>query len=197
MAILAMDVETLCVASSSLPQIADKLAQLIVEWNVNYHYKNYTILKTEEQKKNEKEANCQDFCMVVLEKLGVKPNFNGALKRYLEDMRKFGVCEMVFRPKKNFRQIFGLEKKSYQFTTHEELDQFVLSLKQKSPTVSIDFPNEMALLKSFDRGFWVRHFKSPERDEYKSLMGVDSTTKALKSNCPFKDPRETGTMAGG
>lgn len=140
MALLTLDVDTLTVTNKNLTELADKLAQVVVDWNVN---KNYVAYKM--QGKAENEGNCQDFVDAVLNKLDVVPTFSGALLSFLNDMRNSGTCEMQFKADPAFVETFGLEKQVYVFTNHVELDQFAAMLFAKSPMFKIDYQSEYQL----------------------------------------------------
>lgn len=74
MALLTLDVETLSLPKQSLSVLADRLAQVVTTWNINYHYTNFNL-----GPKKPTEGNCQDFVNAVLDKLEVTPTFRGAL----------------------------------------------------------------------------------------------------------------------
>lgn len=54
MALLALDVDSITVTNNTLPELADKLAHLVVEWNIT---KSYCAYKVQGKAKDEK--NCQ------------------------------------------------------------------------------------------------------------------------------------------
>lgn len=91
------------------------------------------------------QLTCSD---AVLDKLGIKPVFAGALGNFLEQMRTSGICNLEFTPDKEFREKFELTEKSYKFNAHAEIDTFTTQLKQKCQTFKIDYPSEWGLLKS-------------------------------------------------
>ena len=61
---------------------------------------------------------------------------------------------MIFSVDKKMNEVFKLDKPTFKFSTHKELDQFVNSLIQKDPRFELNYPMEWILLKSFDRAFW-------------------------------------------
>ena len=69
-------------------------------------------------------------------------------------MKKKGTCEMIFSIDKKMNEVFKLDKPTFKFSTHKELDQFVNSMMLADPDLKKNFPNEWILLKSFDRAFW-------------------------------------------
>lgn len=88
MALLSMDVETLSIPKRDISELTDRLAEVVVDWNVNYNYLNFGITK------KQYDGNCQDFVQSVLEKLDISPQFGGALSNFLNDMKTKGKCEM-------------------------------------------------------------------------------------------------------
>lgn len=64
---------SLALVSSLTDGIHNKLADVIVEWNVNKVYSNFSLTG-----KAENEGNCQDFVEAVLRALGIKLMFDGA-----------------------------------------------------------------------------------------------------------------------
>lgn len=61
MAILTADIDEISVRTEHLPQLANSIAEVVVDWNVNYTYKNARL-----GGKREYEGNCQDFVNAVL-----------------------------------------------------------------------------------------------------------------------------------
>jgi hypothetical protein len=68
------------------------------------------------------------------------------------------------------------------------LDVFVLSLLEKDKNLRSNFKEEWILLKSFDRGFWLKSHASKNNLNYKSLFLEN------KVACPFEDPVGTGSF---
>lgn len=190
MALLSADVDNIIIQKDKLADIADKIADVVVEWNVNYVYAN---IKTSQK---EHEGNCQDFVDNILDKLGIKSVFSGALGTFVEQMRTSGTCNLAFTPDKEFKQKFDLQEKSYTFDSHAELDTFVTQLKQKCHTFKLDYPSEWGLLKSFDRAFWLRHYKDTKHVKYTPLGGpcpppVNNHASINPTKCPFGNPIQT------
>ena len=76
---------------------------------------------------------------------------------------------MIFDASKDFQAKFKLSIKHVQFDTHQELDNFVKKCMETNEIgFEIDFKEEYELLKSFDRAFWLRHFKKPSIRKFKS-----------------------------
>ncbi len=206
MSLLAADIDGIPVKEANIIDISKKLSDVIVDWNVNYLYNNRKQSKSEGETDVDKTSefikmgNCQHFVDSVLRKLGLNVEFSGALKNYLQDMKEKGTCEMVFRPDQNFldafKDILEPNKKAWPFKTHVELDTFVAALMKKVPTLNNTYPGEYALLKSFDRALWLRHFKKKSDPAYTPLATVADVDNinGFVGGCPFKDPRVTGSM---
>jgi hypothetical protein len=100
----------------------------------------------------------------------------GPLAKCLKDLRTNGKCKLEFRPEKEFRAKFDIPK-VVTFHTHVELDKFVKQLMQKD----FDFPEKekevFQFLKSFDRAFWIRHFK---------ILEMSSKSEAKKNQMQTK-----------
>jgi len=145
--------------------------------------------------------NCQDFVDDILGAIGVSTRFDGALGDFVKEMRNKGTSKIQFTATKAFREIFQLKKSSYDFPTHKDLDEFVSSLLAIEPLFKSKFSSEYALLKSFDRAFWLRHFKSPEDERMQPLFNDNYKTNTRISGrvgdfqmCPFDNPRSTKSM---
>ncbi len=186
MSILSADLGQVYSPTGNPNEVFEKVADVIFNWNLNYHYKMASFTG-----KKSFEGNCQDFVEAILIALGVKPTFDGALKEYLTEMKTKGTCEPVFKPSPEFAKKFRLEKPSYTFNTHEELDVFVQYLQETIGAWNAFYPYEYILLKGFDRAFWLRHFSFPDNPKYKPVLGDNAAC------CCFKDPRDTGSLMNG
>jgi hypothetical protein len=69
-----------------------------------------------------------------------------------------------------------MKEKSIKFNSHKELDDFVNNIIINSFEFLEDYPQENFILRSFDRAFWLKHFKDSENEIYKPC------------NCPYQDP---------
>jgi len=106
---------------------------------------------------------------------------------------------MTIEIDKVFRENFGLKENSYTFTTHSELDKFVIALESTDSEFKNKFKNDYNLLKSFDRAFWMRHYQFQcsninEKTGFEPLESKIDTidgTDAFDCLCPFHDPKET------
>lgn len=161
-------------------EVVDKLAKLIVEWNIEREYCAFRLTG-----KYENEGNCQDFVEAVMKTLNVSFNPQGPLKHFIEEMRQKGTCDLMYKPSNEVREQMKLEQESYYFESHEELDEFAQKLEAKNFLFKQDFPFDWDLLKSFDRAFWVRNLKEPDNPHYTPSSNVpDGRHEA----CPFGNP---------
>lgn len=144
-ALLAADVGTITALNAPLEFVIDRLATLIVHWNTEYQYCLYRITG-----KQACEGNCQDFVDAVLSTLGISFKPTGALKICIETMRKKGIFETRYTPDPKLREALSLNE-SYLFDTHEELDMLVQEIVSREPGFKVDYSDDYALLKSFDR----------------------------------------------
>jgi hypothetical protein len=182
MALISSDIEALSVCKEKLGVVANNLAAIIAEWNTNYTYSSLTGKGSAK-----KYGNCQDFVDYILAKLGLSINYEGAMGDFLRKMQTFGTCAIEFSPTEAFRSKFKLSQAKYQFSTHSQLDQFVQQLLFYDDQLSINHSSEWQLLKSFDRAFWLRHFKNKLASQFAPWQRFSSS----KCDCPFKDPLET------
>jgi hypothetical protein len=125
-------------------------------------------------------------------------------------MRKQGKCRAEFKMSEDFQSHFGVREKKIKFETHEQLDRFVHSLGEDFYGATRDpkWKDEYILLKSFDRGFWMRHIRKEDdtseagkqcrplfREEKVLDLSQGFTEKVqLVHACPFDDPRESGSI---
>jgi len=144
---------------------------VIINWNVSKQY-------------NQNENNCQKFVDSVCDELGLNldKTLQGPLGDYLKSLRTKGQCDLTFPINDEMREKLEIKDKVKKFSNHEELDQFVTTCIEKDPQFEENFKEHMLLLKSFDRAFWLRHFKHPDDKQFVPLGGGNPT------QCPFKDP---------
>lgn len=100
----------------------------------------------------------------------------------------------------SFRKKFKIKDQVIKFTSHQQLDSFILNLIEidqnffyKYRLVWImersDYSSaETMILKSFDRAFWLRHRKTPNDDSVKPY----SENNILL--CPFGDPTMSNSI---
>ena len=164
-----------------LDVVINKLADVIVEWNTTKKYKpmggNRCIY-----------GNCQDFCEAVLARIGVDFHIkNPYVRHFFEQLKKKGSTDLKLYFQKeeavvenSFANKFKLlsasgGSNSIKFSTHEQLDQFVLRCLRIDPEMKTNYPDVWSLLKGFDRAFWLRHLAWEEMKEKKrrELVSVE------------------------
>jgi hypothetical protein len=154
-----------------LDQTIEKITPIIIDWNVNKTY-------------SQREANCQQFVDEICNVLDIPIKFEGPLGEYLHALRERGECELEFPISADMRVEMQIKDKKKKFLTHKELDEFVLECLNKNPLFEQNYPAEWMLLKSFDRAFWLRHFK----------LRTDEKFMPCDADCPFKDPEVTASF---
>lgn len=90
---------------------------------------------------------------------------------------RFNISEKFYKAFKNYLRS---DDKFFIFKKHSDLDNFIKKFGDKNRNRLLhdkQFTDELFLLKSFDRAFW--------------LMGDDHDCK----NCPFQDPTRTNSFA--
>jgi hypothetical protein len=200
------DISEMVILNDDMNSVIEKLSDFISFWNVNYQYGNFKIGKS---------RNCQDFVDEMLKFLNVKLNIQSGscIDQYLKAAKK-GVCDCVFFFSESFEKEFShfpeiYERKKKPFVTHSELDEFAIKLKAINPKIDKLFPDEWNLLKSFDRGYWLKYSgestkKTPneqrmnEFSPFQRIMEEGSTLqKELERRycaCPWGDPKITGSF---
>jgi len=185
-ALLSADIDSIS-TDKKLEEVIDTLSECICEWNTTKQYK--------DNPKNKKiEGNCQDFVQDILDRLKIKTDFKGPLGETLRKLREEGKSEMEFIMDNDFRETFGILETKITFNKHCELDTFVKKLLTKELEFEIKYRNEWALLKSYDRAFWLRYFKFKNDDRWiplKQKLENKEGEVDFELCCPFGDPEET------
>lgn len=167
-AMLAAD---LCIGEQKkldMVESIDKVASVIIDWNLN---------RTYDQSAN----NCQTFVDDICKALGIDTiHFGGALGEYMRRLRESGMCELEFPISAEMREKVGLKDSKVRFASHKELDDFVSKCITKDAQFEEHFKEEWGLIKSFDRAFWLRHWKDKNNAQFKP-----------NEECPFQDPEVT------
>eukprot|EP01080_Neovahlkampfia_damariscottae_P009178 gene9178-1266_t len=179
-ALISADIDTIG-SEHRLDEVVDALADVICDWNAHVIYK-------DQSKREKNEGNCQDFVNAILEKLDVKIELEGPLGSFLKKLRNEGKCKIQFEMDSQFRDYFGIKEKTKEFKTHQELDSFVNELVELDVDFQKNYKDHWALLKSFDRAFWLKHFKFKNDEKFNPEMDGD------EENCPFGDPHESGSI---
>lgn len=144
------------------------MSDVIIEWNCTKIY-------------DRGDNNCQHFIDDILKHLGIALNFGESVSKFLNKIRTKGSCSIKYHIPPQIQEKLKLKEKKITFATHQQLDEFVNSVIEKVPAFQMEFKDDWYLLKSFDRAFWLRHYKSEATVAYKpSQVG-----------CPMGDPKET------
>lgn len=158
---------------------------MIVDWNANKKY-------------NQNKCNCQHFVDDLLKVLGIRlesaVESDLPLKEYLSTLRSRGRGEMAFKINNDIRESLKIQPKSKSFESHWQLDHWVnTELLEKDPLFPQKHPTEWGLLKSFDRAFWLRHFKMEKDERFMPLdrYSQHSGDTCCEGRCPFNDPTYT------
>eukprot|EP01080_Neovahlkampfia_damariscottae_P009380 gene9380-1591_t len=193
------DVAEMIILNDDMNDVIKKLSIFISHWNINYSYGSFKIGK---------KRNCQDFVDELLKFLNVKLNIQSGscIDQYLKSAKK-GICDSKFFCSDSFEKSFSsfpeiFERKKKPFLSHEELDKFVIKLKEMNPKIESEYKDEWNLLKSYDRGYWLKYYgetskKSPNQQRLKEFNYFqkegESQNKSICS-CPFGDPKLTGSF---
>jgi hypothetical protein len=126
-AILALDVQNE-LELSDVDFVIDGMSEVICRWNTFRDY---------DRGKN----NCQVFIDDVLNSLKIdnKLSFSGALKSYLDRMRKHGVADIAYEIPKELRESAGIKEDKIVFKNHNELDEFVKKLLEVEEKKGLDY----------------------------------------------------------
>ena len=148
---LAADLDFKGNVSFKLDETIQKISKVIIDWNVNREY-------------NQRNANCQQFIDEMTLAMGINLDelFQGPLKDYLKRLREKGQSEIYFPISKDLMETLKINEDKMKFDSHEDLDIFVNQIVEADPMFEENFDEHWLLLKSFDRAFWLRHFKLPD-----------------------------------
>eukprot|EP01080_Neovahlkampfia_damariscottae_P001293 gene1293-11377_t len=174
-------------------EVREKIADFLVHWNVNMKYKNRSNDLS-------KEGNCQHFVEALLKKLGIVLQYKStSLGTYLEKVKKNGngqptikfspdLLEKLKIGPNDFQDMKIKDTNVFLFETHLDLDELCCYIL----TIDPDFPEnhkfEWALLKGFDRAFWLRYINSAKKKR-PNLMFRQKLDEEGVSSCPFGDPQ--------
>jgi hypothetical protein len=94
----------------------------------------------------------------ILNEIGVdmKKVVRGPMKRYINRIIHDGWAKLVFISDKEFQKKFGMKHKTIDFSSHEQLDKFVINLIKKDNLFQHNHAEEYHFLKSFDRAIWLK-----------------------------------------
>lgn len=217
-AILTADVDEVYTLNN-LEEKLEKLAEKIVEWNVNMGYRKTKVI-------NDRYGNSQEFVESILEAIGVRLTLPEAFSNFLQKIKEKGSAKLEFIMNSEFQKKFNIKENSVTFATHTELDKFVEKLKEIDKDFIRNHPDDYLFLKSFDRPFWMKHYTikneltklrkemneldsnykvetKEDAEKLESAMKVlqkqikkleDENEKVKPLDCPFKDPTITQSI---
>jgi hypothetical protein len=175
----AIDVGTLNIDDGGDKYKLSRLCEVIADYNANRQYHNIN-------------CNCHQFTDDCMNALQMSGEFEGQLGHYVKGLRNGNTNRTFIDP---------TTKKKNTFDTHRELDIYCSNLFAKyGDRISFEtnYPQDYALLKSFDRGFWLGHlkdrFSKKHRSEYTQHFVPHTDHDTGELDCPFEDPTETMSM---
>eukprot|EP01080_Neovahlkampfia_damariscottae_P001185 gene1185-10699_t len=179
-ALVAVDVPT-NLELVDVDVVVDRISEVISRWNI---FRKYDRMSD----------NCQLFVDDIFASLGIDidKHFKGQIGDFLKVLRKKGTCNIEFKVSPEIQEKCEIKDKVIKFESHEQLDKFVENIEESYPKFKSDYPDDYQLLKSFDRAFWLRHFKLPDSEQYKPKKGEIKGT----CGCPFGDPVSTNSLGG-
>lgn len=181
-AIIAVDVET-TLETVDYEVIIDRLCEVICRWNTLYEYDKYT-------------KNCQHFVDDLLANLDISPNlkFKSQMGDFLKQLRNEGSYETVLHLSPTLRDHIKVKEEKILFKSHKQLDQFIIDAELAYPKFSVDYKEELMLLKSYDRAFWLRNLGKESSNALYTPLRELGKNGNLELKCPFDDPRNTKTF---
>jgi len=217
-AVLTADVDEVYTLKN-LEEKLEKLAEKIVEWNVNMGYRKSKII-------NDRYGNSQEFVESILEAIGVRLSLPESLAAFLEKIKEKGTTKLEFTMNQEFLKKFNQKENPISFSTHMQLDQFVEKLIEIDKNFINNHRDEYLFLKSFDRPFWMKHLtikneitklrnqmnsldsettieSKEDADALENAIRIlqkhikkleDDNEKVKPLECPFKDPTITQSI---
>lgn len=112
-------------------------------------------------------------------------NYNSTcVAGFLNKLRSKGSCTIKYPVPREIGEKLNIKEKKIRFATHVQLDEFVKKVVEHFPLFKEEYKDDYYLLKSFDRAFWLRHFKSD--------LHVDC--KPALEGCPFDNPQSSSFL---
>jgi predicted acylesterase/phospholipase RssA len=149
------------------------LVETIINWNTT---KKYNIIS----------CSCQDFVQDLLKHAEIHYEPTGPIKNYFDFVKKSGTTKTIYTN--------PFTSETVEFDSHHQLDTYVIALDQECERLykmkmKEKFPIDWALLKGFDRAFWMRYHRLENKDP---LFSKD--TCKPHADCPFENPSLTSTF---
>jgi hypothetical protein len=156
--------------------IINSIAEVVARWNCVHQYDKF-------------HKNCQTFVDDILNSIGVdtEKKYKGSLGNYLKKLRTKGECETEYEIPKEIREKCDFKENIVHFQTHKQLDEFLKQIMKSYPDFlqNTKFSEDVALLKGFDRAFWLKHYQN-KFDDISKCLTIEGDCA-----CPFNDPQMT------
>ncbi|KAL9643628.1 hypothetical protein ABK040_010240 [Willaertia magna] len=148
---------------STNPNAVIEIGELDIEKDTDKIHNLCQIIALYNQRKtySNLHCNCHHFVHDCLDVLGMSQHLmgvmtddspNNQLGKYLRNLRNGkNLHKRVF--------IHPITKEKIKFKTHSQLDEYCIKLFKEIPNFKEEYPNTYALLKAYDRGFWLGHLK--------------------------------------
>lgn len=194
---LSTDISEIAIENDDIDFVIKKISEVIATWNTTYSYGSAKIGNS---------RNCQDFVDDILKSLGInwEPKKGGAFDKFLTSIKKGNIHSAKFFASDEFEKRFKdnkniMNKRRWEFSTHDELDQFCLELQKSCKNIEKEFNEEWTLLKGLDRGFWLKYYgEQSKTPKLQSVLRIESfapkNEKKQVCSCPFGDPKTTGSF---
>jgi hypothetical protein len=182
-AMLAFDLPS--IKQADVPKAIENLGELMEHFNSTQYYNNIN-------------NNCQHFTYKCLDALGIKTEFTGVMKEYVESVAKNGSCKReIVLPQQlqdalgeDLLQRIGCKGGTLKFESHSQFDQACKDIMTatgsdfyEASLTRDDLRELRLLLKAFDRAFWLNDYK----------QGKHQNEQELNKDCPFHNPASTQT----
>jgi len=112
------------------------------------------------------------------------------MKEFIKVLRTKGSYEIGWDVPQEIQLVCNITEKHKNFETHQELDKCMKEVNEFMPNFFEKFREDYLLLKSFDRAFWLKHFKDQKKDKFQPLKHFETG----KCDCSFGNPEETMSL---
>ena len=181
----AIDIGSLDLEDDSDVEKIQNMCSVITRYNIEMTYNNYT-------------NNCHKFTNEIIESLGFPTlEFKGQLGDYMRKLKRGPVKAKLYMD--------PLTNETHDLSSHVVLDLYCRDLFERFNGVDVfmdKYPHDYALLKSWDRGYWLGHLKDKFQQLQRSNMNMVyipmyvtlTDDGSEECHCPFSDPTESGSM---
>lgn len=156
-------------------ELLKSISKVVFNWNNTKLY-------------NNKENNCQHFVDEILKSINIDIDkvFSGSIGKYMNMLRMGKTSVMEYQIPKEYQSEFKMT--SITFTSHDMLDKFVMDILKIDQKFEENHKKDYALLKAFDRAFWLRYYAFTSKS--KENEGMDIVIPCSKG-CVFNEPTKT------